>query len=36
MASEKLPDIDSYLELIDRFIDGSIAAPEFDTPIFEP
>lgn len=25
----RLPDITSHIELIDRFLDGSIAAPEF-------
>lgn len=30
MTAEKYPYIDSYLELIDRFIDGSINAAEFE------
>lgn len=28
-SNDRLPDITSHIELIDRFLEGSIAAPEF-------
>ncbi|MFB1295704.1 colicin immunity domain-containing protein [Mycobacterium sp. pW049] len=35
LRNDRLPDITSHIELIDRFLDGSIAAPEFQLSFLE-